>query len=386
MLASDPDRAKRVEQRFAGELSRLRAEVERVKGDGREVIARAEGDCRDYRLATGELYSFELLGPELGGWPRGRLIDELPRGSKSVHRFGFDARGELAYVDDAYPQADGMITVALGGTLYWVSKLSGRVEATGHNFGPPSKRVEIRALRSRARWSVREYQGTADRCDIVVETQGEGIRQTYDVTYDEAGRMQRVVWREAQSEVWARKAPKTGAVLAWLETALRERIAVRIVRAAGDRAVYALVLAYSGSGDTPILPPELALGLVEERDQLLGKHPENASDAIWDPRLMYGPLRHEDDPALIFDDADLLAVASELDSGDDATRDKCARLLVRMGKALNKAGLPGLRLTSDFVVYAADLDRGDWVEDMRRCTSKTRVEALRRAGRIRGHR
>jgi hypothetical protein len=199
--------------------------------------------------------------------------------------------------------------------------------------------------------------------------------QIEDVRFDETGKLAEILnrqldptGREVASEVRFKSKPRAMSAKA-IESAFLDHLVAAVPTALATlhdtRPVYCLALAYDPE-QFSTLPPTIAVGLVDQ----LG-HPDSEP---WNPANMQQiDLEQEIFPELhkfaeLLDQRPLSATSLRSLMNEAATR---------LGKVdFSKT----LVLTPDFVVYATDLELGDFIPNLRKVLSKDRFEQLRRSG------
>lgn len=130
-----------------------------------------------------------------------------------------------------------------------------------------------------------------------------------------------------------------------------------------DEPVYCLAIAWS-PGQFNSLPPNIVLGLDRERKEWISIHDQEVKWYLWNPAEFSFWINQ----GQIFDDEELNNIfelinqeCGRCDRWDDAVR-----MLNEVAKRLYKTDWQGiLPVTSDFVVYATDLELGDFRETLK---------------------
>ncbi|HUS36272.1 MAG TPA: hypothetical protein VM680_13050 [Verrucomicrobiae bacterium] len=171
-----------------------------------------------------------------------------------------------------------------------------------------------------------------------------------------------------------------GTTVKGLQTIIRDRLVVEVPklvsRARISEPIYAVALVYDGEGNDP-WPPLISVGLERQRNQWISEHGRAAYDFIWNPAEFSLHERLE----LQLPEDDELNSAFDMLNGEFARGKSSAgshKVLIEVARELNRATWPPeIQRTSDFMVYATDMEGGNLRRDLKASATAAQYAALR---------
>jgi hypothetical protein len=199
--------------------------------------------------------------------------------------------------------------------------------------------------------------------------------QIEDVRFDETGKLAEILCRqldptgrEVGSELRFKSKPRAMTPKA-MESAFLDHLVAAVPAAVATlhvtRPIYCLALAYDPE-QFSTLPPMVAIGLVDQLEQ-----PDSEP---WNPAKMQAIDLARENFGELYKFAELL---DQRPLSASTLRSLMNEAAARLGKI---DWTSTMSVTADFVVYATDLELGDFIPNLRKVLSKDRLQQLWRSG------
>jgi hypothetical protein len=375
-----------------------------MRDDYSRLKENAERQVQSWRWATSGMFAVEPLIFERHERRRGRWLKQAPANQDGAYEYGFDTLGrvrlERQHVRfDGYPERRWFYESFF---FYDVSKIdrflySYNTDKEAIAFARASvvdqrvSMVESRAVRGVSReryvWDgphvvavhvehatvepSGEYLGLKPHGSYWAEYDAKGLLDTLTAgssSQPSSGGKQRLIY----------KRPQPGVTLASLVSGVQPTLASAVVDAIRNAAVsepaYCIALAWD-PGQTSSLPPSLGVGLESYRSRLCNAGLQQQDELIWNPAEFdtWIELPRE---SLTQHCQQLNQYCSQRDNWSGA-----ARMLNDISQTLSlRDWSPDLPITSDFFVYAIDLELVDLYRNVEKACPPNTLRSLRSRG------
>jgi hypothetical protein len=347
----------------------LRQRFSRARRDYAKLKRTCEAQVVEWRWATWTTLEDGPYYFERHRWGRGRWLKGEPATRAGRYQYGFDAAGRVVVEREVlkvgkWPESWKEEFLAYGSdtvdtTLYDHDTEKSPINVT-HTTLRDGHVVTIDSW-ARGGQSATKFRWVDDlpveMTAIHKEHGRKAWRDRFRFTHDDVGRLARI--DRASGKIWSvvyqrpSKKESPAALASIIATRLCELIPKAVARARVKQPAYCLLLAYDWENPGHCLPPNLAIGLDEERQRFIAEHGKSARHYLWNPAEL-GAAREP------FLDDKGLAKACDLFTQQLALADRFApilKMLVDVCRALNRRDWSKLLpTTSDFVVLPVDLE------------------------------
>jgi hypothetical protein len=347
-----------------------------------------ESEVVRWQWTSGPCFDLRPYEAEIFGYSRGEPLASEPADKDGTSQYGFDAAARVVAVRD-YGSVPGQYDEE------FFSYTDDGAEAVRYGHSPREAinvshyliqggnvvRCNSLAPRGSATRTYEYHDGRVARIHVEhgKSRATPGSRREFEVVHDDRADLAKIteLFPGGQNVSRFRRPTRPlDGLLAAIKAALLDQIPRAVAGATTTEPAYCLGLAYT-TESYECLPPRLVLGLESERTASVQRARGQRPADIWNLDMLH---TFEDvqllDPQLneLCDMANQhFQIRGTIAAGQDLLND--------VARALNDHPWEGkLRVTDDFIVYAADVEKGGTSEEIAACVPSARLSVLRARG------
>jgi hypothetical protein len=369
-------------------LKTLRARLKRAAAEYPALRANRESEVVRWQWASDPCFDLRPYQAEISGFSRGEPLSTEPADKGGMVQYGFDAASRVVVVR-GYGSLPGRYTEEFfsytgegaEAVLYEDSPNPKEVINVTHYVIQGGNVVSFQLVAHRGGGTTQTYEYHNGRVSRIHVKHGKSRTtpewgREFEVVQDDRGELVEIIAISPggqRSCQFRRPTRALDELLPAIQTMLLDQIPRAVAKAPIAETVYCLGLAYT-TESYECLPPRLALGLAKKRAVAVQRARGERPVDIWN--------------------LDVLDTFEDVQLRDAGLNEACAManqhfqiqgtialgeaLLRDVARALNNLRWENMpRITEDFVVYAADVEKGGAVEDLATCIPSERLSALR---------